>query len=305
VPAESGIERSTTATARHGIAESPRELARLPAAVRPPTGAETALAHAHEELLATEEDGIAVLTLSRPHRRNALSRTLLATLADRLAAFDASPVRAVVLEGADGCFSAGADLGELEGSEADLTMDDAVAEAARAVRRLGVPVVAALEGPCIGAAIELAAACDLRVASETAFFEIPAVRLGVLYRPGAVAELATVLPRDTLVRLLLFGERIEAAEAAAVGLVTPPVAPPGGARSAAIERAQAYAERLPHAAWPAARATKRLLASLTAETDASERRRTIDELEAERRRLAASAERVAALERKRPRRPTP
>lgn len=243
------------------------------------------LAGITDEVGVWEDDGIATITIKRSGRRNALSRSLLAQLVDMLASFEDARLRAVVLEGAHGCFSAGADLTELDGSLADLTMDEAVGRAADAVRGLSIAVIAAIEGPCVGAAVELAMACDLRVASATAFFQVPAVRLGILYRPGAIAQLARRLPPDVLTRLLLFGERVDAEDAGALGLVVAPVVPPGQAR----ERARNLAQLLPVGPWPAARATKRLLAAVATGS------KSFEGFEAERRKLAASKERLVAL----------
>jgi enoyl-CoA hydratase/carnithine racemase len=234
-------------------------------------------------LLFTEEDGVAVVTINRSHCRNALSRALLGALAKRLTMYEESLCRAVILEGAGGYFSAGADLSELDGSLADLTMDDAVANAAEAIRALPLPVIAAIEGPCIGAGVELAMACDLRVASRSAFFRLPAVRLGILYRPQAVANLSRCVPPELLSRLLLFGDVVAADEAVAAGMLTGPVVPNRTARHRALELAQL----LPQGRSEAARATKRLLAEL--HSSRTER------FEALRRQLAVSSDRLAAL----------
>jgi len=188
-----------------------------------------------ETVLVTSEAGLAVVTLSRPGKRNALSTALLAELASKLSGPAMAQARAVVLRGAGGCFSAGADLAEPDGTAKDLEMGEAIARAAGALRDLASPVVAAIEGPCMGGAVELALACDLRIASQTALFEIPAVRLGILYRPQAFAEMAATLPADTLVRLALLGERIDAPEARQAGLVSV-VVPPGQARAEAVRR---------------------------------------------------------------------
>lgn len=234
-------------------------------------------------LLFAEDDGVAVVTMDRPARRNALSRALLAELAVRLGSYEESSCRAVVLEGAGGCFTAGADLGELDGSLADLTMDDAVGTAAEAIRALSLPVIAAIEGPCIGAGVELAMACDLRVASRSAYFRLPAVRLGILYRPDAVATLSSCMPPETLSRLLLFGDDVGAEEAVVAGLVTGPVVP----HSAARDRARELARLLPQGRSEAARAAKHLLVEL--------RRSGTGQFDAVRRRLAVSPDRAAAL----------
>jgi enoyl-CoA hydratase len=207
-----------------------------------------------ETVLVTSEAGLAVVKLSRPGKRNALSGALLAELTGKLGGPAVLAARAVILRGTGGCFSAGADLAELDGTARDLAMAEAIARAAGALRDLPVPVVAAIEGPCMGGAVELALACDLRVASQTALFEIPAVRLGILYRPQAYAEMAAVLPAATLTRLALLGERMDAAEALRAGLVSV-VVPTGQALPEAARRLG----RLPGPGSAAVTLTKRLL----------------------------------------------
>ncbi|HVC13801.1 MAG TPA: enoyl-CoA hydratase/isomerase family protein [Acidimicrobiales bacterium] len=239
----------------------------------------------HPGLTVVERDTVAVVTIDRPERRNALSIELLRGLAGIFDSLSARPLRAVVLQGAAGCFSAGADLGELEGSLADLRVDNAVASAADAVRACSLPVVAAIEGPCVGAAVELAMSCDLCVVSDTAVFALPAVHLGLLYRPGAVAQLAAQLPPAVLSRLLLFGDRVRAEESVTLGLAAGPVAPATGALDAAL----AVAGRLPDPPSDALRATKRLLVELRRGADPG----AFEEL---RRTLLTSPARAAALD---------
>ncbi len=241
-----------------------------------------------EPVVTGEKNGIAVVTINRPERRNALSRELLAQLKDVLGSYEGSSCHAIVLEGSCDCFSAGADLGEISGSVADFAVDDAVAAVTATIRSSSLPVIAAIEGPCIGAGVELAMACDLRVASASAFFRVPSVRLGLLYRPGAIADLARCMPPAVLSRLLLFGDTLGAEQAASCGLVAAPVVGGSQARSRAIE----LASLLPSPASEAATATKRLLVELVGGTDAHE---VATDFEEERRRLIGSPARLAAL----------
>lgn len=159
------------------------------------------------------------VVIDAPQRRNALSRRVLDALLTELTALDADVV-GVVLSGRGDVFSAGADFGELTGTSADLQYDDAVAEVTTAIRELPVVVAAALEGPCIGAAADLALSCDLRVAGEGSYLHIPAVRLGILYNPRTVNRLQRAFPRDSIRRLLLLGEEFGPDEALQAGLVS-------------------------------------------------------------------------------------
>jgi len=163
-------------------------------------------------------DRVATVTLNRSAKRNALSRELLRTLRALLADFAADGMRAVVLAGAGGCFSAGADLAELDGTAGDIGFDDTLEEVVGEILSAPYLVLAAVEGACVGAAFDLACACDARVVSSTAFFELPSVRLGLLYNPTAIARLHRLLPPATMRRLLLLGERIPGRDAVAAGI---------------------------------------------------------------------------------------
>lgn len=175
------------------------------------------------------DDLVAIVTIERPDRANALSIEVMDAL--RLA-LDAAATRArgIVLAGAGGTFCGGADLDDLRRDPAGLTA--ALTALRSAVLDLPVPVVAAIEGGCVGGGVELAMACDVRIASATAAFEIPATRLSVAYPEAGLAVLRRRLPHQTLARLFLLNERIPAAEAVVAGLVAR-VVEPGGALAAA------------------------------------------------------------------------
>ena len=159
------------------------------------------------------------LELHAPERRNALSRSMLRGLAQSLRGLDET-VTAVVISGSGAGFSAGADFRELTGTGDDLTYDDDVAAVTAAITGSTRVVVAALEGPCIGAAADVALACDVRIAAEGSYLQVPAVRLGLLYNPEAVERLGRRLPQDTVRRLLLLGERFPDHDAQRAGLVS-------------------------------------------------------------------------------------
>ncbi len=152
------------------------------------------------------------LVLDVPERRNPLSLALLDELATALTG-DLEGATGIVVSGAGGSFSAGADFRDLTGTSRDTDFDDAVERVTEAIMSSPIPVVAAIEGPCMGAGAHLALACDLRIAGEGSFLQVPAVRLGLLYSPRAIAWLANVYPRDSVRRLLLLGERFDAVAA--------------------------------------------------------------------------------------------
>ncbi len=234
-------------------------------------------------LLSETRDGIATITLNRPSRRNALSRELLTNLREALASAVTHKVKAVILTGAGDCFSSGADLYELTGTPDDAAFDDLMSDIVRAVRDGPFLAIAAIEGPCIGAAFDLACACDARIASPSAFFELPAVRLGLLYNPSAVARIWDGLPPATVRRLLLLGERIEAGEAMSSAIATRLV-DKGNTAASALALAHELT-RNPRALIE----TKRLLASLERGIG------DLAEWEGVRQELLGSSERRAAL----------
>lgn len=202
----------------------------------------------------TPHDGVLEVTFENAGRRNALSRPLLSALSRAIDDAGAGDVRAVVLAGAGDCFSAGADLAKVTGTIADRAVDDAIQGATASIRNCPAPVIAAVEGPCIGGALDLALNCDAIVAAESAYFALPATHLGLLYDPRALARLRHRLGPAALRWLLLLGERIDARAGAAMGLVARAVSD-GSTRA----EARALAERVSACSPRAITATKRLL----------------------------------------------
>lgn len=166
-------------------------------------------------------DGVAVLTLNNPGKRNALSRPMLTALRDGLATCAADPnVRVVLLRAAGPVFSAGHDLRELVGAS---TADQAslfalCTEVMEAIRRLPRPVIAQVQGLATAAGCQLAATCDLLVASENASFATPGVKIGLFCTTPAVALARAVAPKKAM-EMLLTGTPISAADALRAGLV--------------------------------------------------------------------------------------
>jgi Asp-tRNA(Asn)/Glu-tRNA(Gln) amidotransferase A subunit family amidase/enoyl-CoA hydratase/carnithine racemase len=225
-----------------------------------------------------------IVAITRPRKRNALTVGALAELRAALEGHAADGARGVVLTGSAHVFSAGMDLSEIGNGVADLDVDAEIAWTVRTIRRLPVPVVAAIEGPCMGAAVEIAAACDVRIAGAGASFALPAARLGVLYRPDGIAALVAGFGRQTASRLLVLGERIGAADALAAGIVARVVD-----AGTAAERARVLVDALDPAPPGAVRATRDLIAALTTTPP------SLPEWEERRRALLASPERAGAV----------
>ncbi|GAB05234.1 enoyl-CoA hydratase/carnithine racemase [Gordonia amarae] len=196
------------------------------------------------------------LTLATPRRKNALSLQVLGALSGALRDLG-TDIAGVLLTGGPDIFSAGADFADLTGTVADIAVDDAVADVADAIAAAPVPVIAAIEGPCMGAAVHLALTCDARIIGESGYLQVPAVRLGLLYNPEAVRWLSANYPRDSVRRMLVIGERFGAQDAQRAGLVSR-VVPAGEAATQAAtmlaalspehRRATAYTRALLHEA---------------------------------------------------------
>jgi enoyl-CoA hydratase len=178
----------------------------------------------YQTILVEREDATLLVTLNRPKVLNALNVLMLSELRAALesAAADEA-VRAIVLTGAgERAFAAGADIGEL----AALTGPIAGAAQARlgqavtvTIEQLRVPVIAAVNGFALGGGCELALACDVRLASETAKFGQPEVNLGLMPGYGGSQRTARLLGRGMAMYLCLTGETIDAHEALRIGLV--------------------------------------------------------------------------------------
>jgi enoyl-CoA hydratase/carnithine racemase len=180
------------------------------------------------ELLEVERAvGAVTLWLNRPDQRNALSRALMRELTSAFAALGEDPdVRVVVLAGRGPAFSAGHDLSELVGMElADYTeVFELCGAVMNAIHDLPQPVIARVHGMATAAGCQLAAACDLVVASTDARFATPGVKIG-LFCTTPMVEVTRTIGRKRALEMLLTGTAIDAETAAAWGLVNRVVAP--------------------------------------------------------------------------------
>lgn len=184
---------------------------------------------AEERNVLTATDGaVATITINRADKRNALNGP---TRWQLLGALDDlrrnSEVRVVILTGAgDKAFIAGADIGEFEGrSPIDQFRVMTPPNIYQAFDAFPKPVIAAINGYCLGGGCELAMACDIRIASETAKLGQPEVNLGIIPGGGGTQRLPRLVGLGRAFKLLYTGEIISAAEAARIGLVDEVVAP--------------------------------------------------------------------------------
>jgi enoyl-CoA hydratase/carnithine racemase len=178
------------------------------------------------------EGHLAVVTLQRPERRNALSFDLMEELAARLEGIASEAgVRAVILQAAGRVFSSGHDLGEMTGRALDdyRLIFDSCTRLMTKIQSIPQPVIAQVQGMATAAGCQLVATCDLAVASSEATFATPGVKIGLFCTTPMVA-LTRAIGRKRAMEMLLTGRAIDAATAADWGLVNR-VVPPAGLAS--------------------------------------------------------------------------
>ncbi len=193
-------------------------------------------------------DGVVVVTIDRAHKRNAVSLAMWRQLAWAFKNLDQDKsARSIILTGAGGAFCAGADISEfaaLRSTPADgANYDFAVEAAEHAIINSQKPTIAAISGACVGGGLGLALCCDFRLADATAYFAIPAARLGIVYGITETRQLLLAVGQAKAREILFAGRRIVMPEAAAIGLVTHPV--DGDAMSAATSLARSFATSAP------------------------------------------------------------
>ncbi len=175
------------------------------------------------ELMIAQENGVALVTINRPQKRNAMALEQWRGLAAAFRGFAADDaVRTAVLFGAGGHFCAGADIGEFEAVRRNASDNDvysaAVTEAAASIMELEKPVIAAIEGSVFGGGCGLAMACDMRIAAKGARFAVPAAKLSIVYTPRDTANLLSLVGPAWAKRILFTGDPIDAETALRIGL---------------------------------------------------------------------------------------
>jgi enoyl-CoA hydratase/carnithine racemase len=229
------------------------------------------------ELVQSSRDSrVALLRIDRPEARNALSPEVMEELASELERLDPDPdVRCVVVAGSEKVFAAGADIRAM----AERSFAEALRHPAAAFwRRLAAirtPMVAAVSGYALGGGCELALACDMIVAAESATFGQPEIDLGIIPGGGGTQRLARVLGKQRAMELVLTGRRFGSEEARELGLVNR-VVPDGKWLEAAVGLAHEVAAKPPIASRLAKQAV--LVAEETALSPGLENERRLYEL---------------------------
>ncbi len=212
------------------------------------------------DVLTLERDGhVATLWLDRPEQRNAMGPAFWSDLPLAMAELDDDPeVRAVVLAARGRHFTAGLDLGAMAG---DVMGDRTLSPAARAtsflaavtrlqrsitsVERCAKPVVAAIQGACIGGGVDLVTACDIRLCSADATFSVRETRLAMVADVGTLQRLPRIVGRGHAAELALTGRDVGAARAREIGLVNDVLPDPAALHAAAHALAAEIAANSP------------------------------------------------------------
>jgi enoyl-CoA hydratase len=216
-----------------------------------------------EPVLTEVSDGVAVITINRPEARNAINGAVARGMAAAFDELDArSDVRALILTGAGGTFSAGMDLKGFLAGDAPIVAGRGFAGLVQ--QRPAKPLIAAVEGYALAGGFEIVLSCDLVVASEEAKFGLPEVRRGLVAGAGGLIRLPQRIPYHLAMEIALTGAHFSAAHLRDAGLVNSIVAP-GEALAGATELAGRIAQNAPLAL----AATKRVIVESADWDDAS------------------------------------
>ena len=185
-----------------------------------------------EQIIYDKQDGVATITLNRPERMNAFTTQMLDEWAAALAAArDDDDVRAVVLTGAGRGFCTGMDVRETQAGqglwdpEVSLAsrrhfLRDSVHKVPRTVATLDKPYIAAVNGPAVGAGMDMASQCDIRIAADTARFGMAYVRMGLIPGDGGCYFLPRIVGLTKALELIWTGDLFDAQEALRIGYVS-------------------------------------------------------------------------------------
>ena len=213
---------------------------------------------AYQNILLETKDRISILTINRPDKRNALNQATRDEIRQALEMLETSAgSRVLIVTGAgDKAFIAGADIAEFEGRTA-LSQREAMKSfrVFDAIENFPKPVIAMINGFCLGGGMELALACDLRIASDTAKLGQPEINLGIIPGGGGTQRLTRLVGEGKSMELILTGDMIDAAQAKAIGLVND-VVPAAELRSHVASLAGRIAEKSPIALQMAKEAVK-------------------------------------------------
>jgi len=201
----------------------------------------------YQNILLETNDGISFLTINRPDKRNALNQPTRDEILDALDSLESSSEsRVLIVTGAgDKAFIAGADIGEFDG-RTPLAQREAMTgrRIFDAVENFPKPVIAMINGFCLGGGMEFALACDLRIAGDTARLGQPEINLGIIPGGGGTQRLTRLVGEGKAMELILTGDAVDAAHAKEIGLVNI-VVPAAELRGRVLEIARRIAGKSP------------------------------------------------------------
>jgi enoyl-CoA hydratase len=176
----------------------------------------------YENILTETRGRVGLVTLNRPKQLNALNDALMTELGEALLEFDADEaIGAIVLTGNDKAFAAGADIGAMASwSYMDVYKTDYITRNWEALKRVRKPVVAAVAGYALGGGCEIALACDIVVAADTAKFGQPEIKIGAMPGAGGTQRLPRAIGKAKAMDMILTGRMMDAQEAERAGLVS-------------------------------------------------------------------------------------
>ena len=176
----------------------------------------------YREILYAVEDQMALVTINRAEKHNAISLDTLRELQQAVAEAGADDaVKVITITGAGGrAFASGSDLSEVLNRDLRKALEPIVQGLAEQLERTPKPTIAAIDGICMGGGLEVALGCDLRIATPTSRFATPEGKLGIIPGGGATARLPRIVGRGWAMEMMLMGEPIDADRALSIGLVT-------------------------------------------------------------------------------------
>ena len=176
----------------------------------------------YENILTETRGRVGIITLNRPKQLNALNDALMNELGDALLKFDADEaIGAIVVTGGEKAFAAGADIGAMVGwSYMEVYKSEYITRNWETLRRVRKPVIAAVAGYALGGGCEMALACDIVIAAESAKFGQPEIRIGVMPGAGGTQRLPRAVGKAKAMDLILTARMMDAAEAERAGLVS-------------------------------------------------------------------------------------
>jgi enoyl-CoA hydratase len=165
---------------------------------------------------------IAIITITRPEKHNAISLKTLDELHEVLEVCENdNSLRVLIITGAGGkAFASGSDLGEVKDRDLKKALEPLVQGIAARLERMSKPSIAAINGFCMGGGLEVALGCDLRIATPLSKFATPEGKIGIIPGGGATQRLPRLIGRAWAMEMLLMGETIDAKKACEIGLIT-------------------------------------------------------------------------------------